>query len=297
MAAGAAGILRPAAALADGPTLAVGGLDNRLFKSIKVGMIEIDGSLTEKFLAAKAAGFAAVEMDSPGMDVDQTNVAIRESGVPVDGTVCSTHWKIRHSSPNAEERDAALRDLKTAVRDTHAVGGSTVLLVNGHGDDGAEADIWPRSLENISKAVPLAARLGVVIAIENVWNHFLYDHNGDSHQTADRFAKYVDEFQSPWVGLQFDIGNHWKFGSMGDWIRQLGKRIVKLDVKGFSREKDQFTKIGEGDVDWTDIRSALEEIDFYGWCAAEVAGGGPDRLTEISRNLDQVFGLRRNTAE
>ena len=91
--------------------------------------------------------------------------------------------------------------------------------------------------------------------------------------------------------MQFDVGNHWKYGSMGDWIRTLGKRIVKLDVKGFSRQDSQFTKIGEGDVDWADVRRALVEIGFYGWAAAEVAGGGLERLQEVSNNLDKVFAL------
>ena len=91
--------------------------------------------------------------------------------------------------------------------------------------------------------------------------------------------------------MQFDIGNHWKYGSMGDWIRTLGKRIVKLDVKGFSRAKNRFTKIGEGDLDFADVRKALREINFYGYCAAEVGGGGPDRLKEISGNMDRVFAL------
>ena len=120
----------------------------------------------------------------------------------------------------------------------------------------------------------LAAELKIHIAIENVWNHFLYDHSGDSNQDASKFVKYVDELDSEYVGMQFDIGNHWKYGSMGDWIRQLNKRIVKLDAKGFSRKRDKFTKIGEGDLDWNDVSKALLEINFRGWCAAEV-GGGP----------------------
>jgi hypothetical protein len=109
----------------------------------------------------------------------------------------------------------------------------------------------------------LAAQLGVYIAIENVWNHFLYDHAGPLvTQTADKYVRYVDELNSPWVGMQFDIGNHWKYGSMGDWIRQLGRRVVKLDLKGFSRANDQFTKITEGDIDWLDVRRALLEINY-----------------------------------
>ena len=172
-------------------------------------------------------------MNAPGVNVEETRQAIAASGLPVDGTVNSTHWQIRHTDPDPEVRTKALDSLKQALRLTHAVGGNTALLVVGHGKDGPEDEIWKRSIDNISQAIPLAAELGVYIAIENVWNHFLYDHEGDHNQTSDKFVKYVDALNSPWVGLQFDIGNHWKYGSMGDWIRQLGRRIVKLDLKGF----------------------------------------------------------------
>jgi L-ribulose-5-phosphate 3-epimerase len=267
------------------------GLKGRLLKTLKIGMVRVDGSLSDKFKAAKEAGFAAIEMNSPGMNVEETKKAIAESGLPVDGTVCSTHWKIRHTASDPKVREQALSHLNQAIRDTHAVGGDTVLLVVGNGSDGPDKEIWPRSVENIAKALPTAAQYGVTIAFENVWNKFLYDHGGDHKQTADQWKKYVDEFNSPLVGMQFDIGNHWKYGSMGDWIRTLGKRIVKLDVKGFSRAKNRFTKIGEGDLDFADVRKALREINFYGYCAAEVGGGNAKRLKEISNNMDRVFGL------
>ena len=181
--------------------------------------------------------------------------------------------------------------MKTAIRNTHAVGGHTVLLVVGKGEDGPESEIWPRSVENIRKAIPLAAELGVSIVIENVWNQFLYNHEGDSNQTAERLVKYVDEFESPWVGVQFDIGNHWKYGSMGDWIRMLGKRIIKLDVKGFSRAENKFMQIGEGDIDFLDVRKALHEINYHGWVAAEVKGGDLAELKKISGQMDRAFAL------
>jgi hexulose-6-phosphate isomerase len=266
-------------------------LDGRIYKTLKIGMVKVKGSLTDKFNAAKEAGFAGIEMNSPGMNVDETTKAIAESGLPVDGTVCSTHWQKTHTSPDAAVRAQALEDLRTAIRDTHAVGGNTALLVVGHGKDGPEKEIWPRAIENISKALPLCAELGVYIAIENVWNKFLYDHDGDHTQTAEKFVKFVDELNSPWVGMQFDIGNHWKYGSMGDWIRALGKRVVKLDLKGFSRAQGKFTKIGEGDLDWGDVRKALHDINYYGWAAAEVGGGDLERLKEVSGNMDKVFNL------
>ena len=268
-----------------------GYLTGRLYKTLKHGMVDVEGSLTDKFRAAKAAGFDGIELALPGTSVEEARTAIAASGLPVDGSVRQANWQARHTSPDAGERAEALKLLKQALRDTKAVGGNTVLDVVGHGKDGPEQEIWERSVENISKAVPLASELGVYIAIENVWNHFFYDHNGGTDQTADKYARFVDEFNSPWVGMQFDIGNHWKFASMGDWIRALGQRIVKLDLKGFSRKQDKFTKIGEGDLDWADVRRALAEIKFTGWAAAEVGGGGPERLREISANMDRVFGL------
>jgi len=268
-----------------------GYLQGRLYKTLKIGMVKVEGSWADKFRAAKEAGFHGIELNAPGFDIAEVNQAIADTEFPVDGTVCATHWQIRHTSPDAAERAQALETLKQAIRDTKAIGGNTVLLVVGKGEDGTEEECWKRSVENISKALPLASELGMYIAIENVWNQFLYDHSGGSDQTAEKFVKYVDEFNSPWVGMQFDIGNHWKYGSMGDWIRELGTRVVKLDLKGFSRKDNKFTEIGEGDIDWADVRKALAEIKYTGWAAAEVGGGDAAQLLRISREMDRAFGL------
>jgi L-ribulose-5-phosphate 3-epimerase len=284
--------LGPLWAQAAGASSCPDSLQGRIYKTLKVDMVGVQGSLEDKFRAAKAAGFTGIEMNAPGLDVPQTRAASAATGLVVDGTVISSHWSIRHSDPDSARRARALADLKSSIRKTHAVGGHTTLLVVGHGKDGTQQEVWKRSLANIAQAVPLAAELGVVIAIENVWNHFLYDHAGDASQSVEPFVSYLDQINSPWVGMQFDIGNHWKYGQTGDWIRKLGRRIVKLDAKGFSRKGDTFTKIGSGDVDWADVRKALLEINFYGWCAAEVDGGGPERLREISANMDRVFCLR-----
>lgn len=269
-------------------------LKGRLYKSLKIGMVKPDqpnATLADRFRLAKEAGFAGIELDAPGIPVEEARRAVADTGLPVDGTVGGTHWKVRHTDADPAVRAQALENLKQSLRETHAVGGSTVLLVVGRGSDGPEEEIWKRSVDNIAQALPLAAELGVTIAIENVWNQFCYDHDGGADQSAEKFVRYVDAFSSPLVGMQFDIGNHWKYGAMGDWIRALGKRIVKLDVKGFSRAESKFTRIGEGDIDWVDVRKALVEINFYGYCAAEVAGGNLEKLRAVSGEMDQVFGL------
>lgn len=263
----------------------------KLLKTLKIGMVKVPGDLTAKFAAVKAAGYDGIELDSPGIDVDATKKAIAETGLVVDGSVCSTHWNIRHTSQDAKVRSQALEDLKTALKQTHAVGGHTVLLVVGKGEDGPESDIWTRSVDNIRQALPLAAELGMTIAIENVWNQFLYQHDGPNDQSAEKFVKYVDEFKSPWVGMQFDIGNHWKYGNPAAWIRSLGHRVVKLDIKGFARSKNNWADITQDDIPWADVRQALDDIGFYGWVAAEVGGGDQARLSIVAQQIDQALNI------
>jgi hexulose-6-phosphate isomerase len=121
----------------------------------------------------------------------------------------------------------------------------------------------------------------------------LYDHNGGSDQTADKLAQFIDAFESPWVGVQFDIGNHWKYGDPAQWIRTLNKRIKKLDIKGFSRQTVQFTNITEGDIDWPSVKQALQDIGFTGWLAAEVRGGDLERLKQVSNNMDKALNCNQ----
>lgn len=263
--------------------------DSRILKTLKVGMIREGNSLEEKFRIAKNAGFDGVELQLPGVDVDEVRRATAATGLVVDGSVGAHHWKVRHTSPDMEVRKQALKYLIEGIEQTAAVGGHTHLIVVGKDVDGPESELIPRSIENIAKALPTAARHGVTIAVENVWNGLCYDPNGSGDQTVERFIQYVDEFRSPFVGMQFDIGNHWKFGDPAVWIRDLGNRVVKLDIKGFSRAEDKFTEIAACDIPWKSVRQALRDIHFHGWCAAEVKGGDQLELTRIAREMDAVL--------
>ena len=89
------------------------GLKGRMWKTLKIGMVNVKGSLTDKFKAVKEAGFDGIEMDAPGMNVEETKKAIAESGLPVDGTVNSTHWQIRHTDADAAIRAKALESLQS----------------------------------------------------------------------------------------------------------------------------------------------------------------------------------------
>ena len=260
-----------------------------LRKTLKLGMAQVPGSMTDKFAAAKAAGFEGIETNAPAVDVDAANKAAEETGLIIDGTVGGYHWKIRHTDPDESVRAKAMQNLKKGIEVTAALGADTMLLVPGHGKDGSDQEVHDRAKSAIDEALPVAEKFGVAILIENVWNDFCYDHEGGDDQTAQRLVKFIDEFDPKWVGVQYDIGNHWKYGDPAGWIRELGPRIKKLDIKGFSRQTGKFTKITEGDIDWPSVEQALRDINFTGWLAAEVGGGDLNRLKEVSANLDKAL--------
>ena len=97
-------------------------------------------------------------------------------------------------------------------------------------------------------------------------------------------------FDSPWVKAYFDIGNHVKFAPPQDWIRTLGKLVVKCHVKDFKLSADgnggDFCDIREGSVDWPAVRKALDEIGYNGWMTIE---GSKLPLDEESKRLDLII--------
>lgn len=264
----------------------------RIFKSIKFGMFRGKLPIADKFQALKDLGYDGVELNSPGgCDKKAARAASAKVGLPIHGVVDSIHWKLRLSDPSAEVREKGLQGLLTAIRDSHAVGGSSVLLVPGRvTKKESQQQVWDRSIQQIRKALPTASKLGIHVLIENVWNGFCYDAKGPDNQSAAKLAEYLDAIDSPWVGSYFDIGNHQRFGKPAEWIETLGKRIVKLDVKDWAK-KGGFCKIGDGDVDWAAVRKSLTKIGFTGWCTAEVRGGDRKRIEEVAQRMNQALGL------
>lgn len=269
----------------------------RILLSCKLGMIAAESggrklTLAERLRLAAEAGFDGVDFDDAGSHTpEQARAAVQASGVFVHNAINHAHWEVRLTDPKPETRARARANLEHCLRVSHAAGGSGVLIVVGKGADGPAAEIEDRCRAELKQCLPLAAALGQMILIENVWNQMMYDHDQGPEQGPERFVKFVDSFNSPWVGMYYDVGNHWKYGQPGEWIRAFGRRCVKLDVKGFSRAKNKFVEIGgeSDDLPWDKVRAALADIGFSGWATAEVGGGDLARLTAVRAQMARVL--------
>jgi hexulose-6-phosphate isomerase len=211
----------------------------------------------------------------------------------VHNAINHAHWNVRLTDPKQETRDKARANLEHCLRVSHAAGGSGVLIVVGKSEDGPAEEIEERCRVEMKKCLPLAAALGQAILIENVWNRMMYDHDKGPEQGPERFIKFVDSFNSPWVGMYYDLGNHWKYGQPSEWLRAFGRRCVKLDVKGFSRATNKFVDITSeaDDLPWAKVREALADIGFVGWATAEVGSGDVKRLTTVRQQMQKAFGV------
>ena len=260
-------------------------------KSLKWGMIQEDLSVIEKFRLVKSLGFHGIELDSPDdISIEEVLQAKEETGLEIPGLVNSVHWKKPLSHADAAIRKECVDAMIYSLELCRRLGGDTVLLVPAVVNEGVSYDdAWDRSTEEIKKLIPIAEKHGVSIALENVWNNFLLSPVEARH--------YVDQFDSDKIGWYMDIGNIIRYGWPEQWIRILGERILKIDIKDYSRElandqgvwKGFQAKLGEGSVDWSAVNSSLRDIGYRGWGSAEVRGGDRDRLSEISSRMDMLY--------
>ena len=256
--------------------VSAGQFTGKIRKAVKYHMITEKLSVMDKFKMLKDLGFDGVE--------PRTRDAIDDGAEMVkasEATGVKVHGVVNSSSPA----------IKEAIDAAKVVGASSVLLVVPTNAKGSYLANYRERQELIRAAVPHAEKHDIKLLIENVWASFLIE--------PLSMARFVDELQSPNVGVYFDVGNNIRWGYAGHWIEALGKRIGKLDIKEYSRKLQVAeglragfnVEIGEGSVDWKRVREELAKIDFEGWATAEVRGGDRERLADIAARMDNVLDL------
>ncbi|WP_260703483.1 sugar phosphate isomerase/epimerase family protein [Edaphobacter flagellatus] len=260
--------------------------------AVEYNMLPENMSILQRFQLAKDCGYEQIECPttSDQADAEAMKTASEKVGLPIHSVMNMDHWKYPFSSIDPAVVEKSLEGARTSIRNAHLWGASTVLLVPGVVNAQASyKDAYTRSQIAIRKLIPLAEELNVSLALEEVWNKFLL--------SPLEFARYIDEYNSPHIRAYFDVGNVVLYGYPQDWIRTLGKRITKLHIKDFSFRRDKargemvarWVSPGDGDIDWTAIYTALEEIGYQGTATLELSSGDADYLKEMRRRFALIL--------
>ena len=258
-------------------------------KSVLMSMLPKQRTYAERLAVARAAGFDAIEIGTIASDDEAAEIrdAAQKAGVTIHSVMNADHWRYPLSSADPEVVTRSVRGMETSFRNAKLWGADAVLLVPAVVDAATSyKDAWARSQTVIrERLLPMARDMKIVIAVEEVWNKFLL--------SPLEMARYVDEFETPWVRAYFDVGNIVFYGFPQDWIRTLGSRIVKVHLKDFALErgKGQFfwRNIGEGDIDWLEVRRALADVKYAGYVTTEVSGGDEAYLTDLAQRVDRFM--------
>ena len=264
----------------------------------------LDGTLPIKSAMEQASkmGFEGIELGiaSQGVLTHNTSQAeceeiVREAekhGLEISGVASGESWTTSPTANDEDVRKIIIDFTQKALQITHWLGSDAYLFVPGAVEVFflPDAEVIPydvcyqRASEAISQLVPVAEKLGVAIAVENVWNKFLL--------SPLEMREFIDNFNTSQVGVYFDVGNVLLTGYPDQWIRILGSRIKRVHIKDFKRSvgnADGFVDLLEGDVDFEAVKQALLEINYDGYVTAEMIPFTPGRPEKTAAAMKKIF--------
>jgi 2-dehydrotetronate isomerase len=241
--------------------------------------------LIERFGAAAAAGFKAVELQFP---YDQSPAAVRAEIEKHGLTQLGVNTAVGREGDSGvgavpgRERDWDVV-FKQALDFTAAIGGSAIHCMAGKVPPEQRPAGEKVFIDNLSRAADLAAAKNVTLLIEPINtrdrpNYFL----SRVEQAADIIAKVG----KPNVKIQFDF-YHVQIMS-GDLISRIEKHLplighVQIAAVPSRAEPD------EGEINYPGVFAALDRLGWNGWTACEYK---PRARTEDGLGWGRAYGLK-----
>lgn len=265
-------------------------------------------NLEKQFEAYKEAGFDGIEIriseESPvsslptsrgilrveNIEEDARKISsiVKSVGIEVHSIMGGLLWKYPLTSPEKNVREKGIKVLEKGIKAASILGASALLVVPGVVTENVSyIEALERSKESLSRVVKLAEEMNVILAIENVGNRFLL--------SPLEMRDFVDSFNSDYVKAYFDVGNVLilRQGYPQDWIRILGKRIVKVHVKDYSERLRSVVHLFQGNINWIEVIKALKEIGYNDYLTAELT---PYRLFPEKMLRDTASSLKLLTS-
>lgn len=228
---------------------------------------EINEELFPVLEQIKAIGYEGVEV--PIFDVNPKNwqtwrIKLDELALGrIAVTICGPDFN--QISSDSQMRATTLERNKRAI-DCAVVLGADLLTGPFHSalshftGKPATTEEWKWAVENLYKLSEYAQKQDVILGLEylNRFESYLVS-------CADELLKLVELVGHPSCKVMFDTFHaNIEEKNLGDAIRKLSKYLVHVQVS----ENDR-SIVGQGNVNWRDIFTALKEINYKGWVSVE----------------------------
>jgi hexulose-6-phosphate isomerase len=125
-------------------------------------------------------------------------------------------------------------------------------------------DAYRNGVESLRRIAETAEQRKVTLAVEFVWNGFLFSPLEMKH--------FLDEVGSDYVGFYFDPGNMAVFQYPHHWVRIVGQHIKMVHLKDWKGRalNGGWTALLEGEVDYAAMNRELRSVGYDGPMISEV---------------------------
>lgn len=219
----------------------------------------------DRFAAAAAAGFTAVEAQFPyDTPADAVRAELARHGLTMLGinTEHGGEGEFGLAAVPGRERDFAAQFAKSLDYIT-AIGGSAIHCLAGKVEAGDRPAAEDTFCANLARAADLAAGTGITLLIEPINSR---DRPGYFLNRAEEAADIIARVGRPNIKIQFDFYHAQIVG--GDLLRRFEAHLPlvgHVQVAGVPARREP----DEGEVNYPEIFKALDALGYAGWIAGE----------------------------
>jgi L-ribulose-5-phosphate 3-epimerase len=249
--------------------------------------------MAEFFKQAAAAGYEIVElcMKREGELTPQTSDAdlkrivelSRQHKLPIV-SMCHSHCT-GNLLDSGEAQKRSIAETEAGLRAAKALGARCTLHTLGRlNKDLFYDDAYRNGVASLKELAKTAKKLDVAIAVEFVWNGFLF--------SPLEMKGFLDKVKSAHIGFYFDPGNMAVFQFPQHWARVLGKHIKMMHLKDWKGNalNGTWPALLQGNVDYAAINRELKRAGYDGPMISEV-GASQAPWDETARAIRTIMSM------
>ncbi len=198
-------------------------------------------------------------------EIRRTAEDFKSESLEIPSVATGVFWKYNLGSNDEKTRSKGVEYGKAGVKMASIVGASSILVVPGVASpETPYEELYVNALNSVKKLAEFAEDYDVTIAVENVWNKFLY--------SPMEFKKFITDVGMRNVKVYLDVANLMAISHPENWIHSLGNMVSNVHAKDFDTNIGNingFRNVLKGNVDWRKIIKLLKAVGYNGYLTVE----------------------------